>query len=82
MKINWKLRLQNKVTLISLITLVISFVFQILSLFDVVPVVSENEIVSVVLILVDILAGLGVIVDPTTKGASDSERALTYDKPN
>jgi len=24
---------------------------------------------------------LGIIIDPTTKGASDSERALNYDKP-
>lgn len=28
-----------------------------------------------------IIAILGVIVDPTTKGIGDSERALTYKKP-
>lgn len=29
-----------------------------------------------------ILAVLGVVIDPTTKGVSDSERALTYKTPN
>jgi phi LC3 family holin len=31
--------------------------------------------------LVALLAQFGIIVDPTTKGVNDSDRAMTYDKP-
>lgn len=79
--INWKLRLQNKATLITLATMVISFIYQILALFDVVPKVSEDSITQLVLLIINILAAVGIIVDPTTKGIGDSSQALTYEKP-
>lgn len=81
MKINWFLRLQNKTTLVTLITLVITFVYQILSFCDVVPKISQEEITNAILILVNILVVLGVVVDPTTEGIGDSEEALTYKEP-
>ena len=40
-----------------------------------------NKIIAVVNAVFGLLAILGVVTDPTTKGVSDSERALTYDKP-
>ena len=64
--------------LATIIPLIITFVYQILGLFDVVPKVSEDSIINGVSVLINILATLGVLVDPTTKGLSDSERALTY----
>lgn len=81
MKINWKLRFKNKATLTTLIVLTVGFVYQALGLFGIVPSVSENDIVNVLLMLVDIVATLGVFVDPTTSGVSDSERALAYEEP-
>ena len=78
MKINIKERLKNKVFLLAAIALIISFVYQFLGMFGVVPRISEDEIVGLVTMAVNILAFLGVLVDPTTKGMSDSERALTY----
>ena len=36
---------------------------------------------DIVVMLLHILAFVGVVSDPTTKGLSDSEQALTYDKP-
>ncbi len=78
MKINWKARLKNKVFVIAFATLVISFVYQILGLCGVVPSVSEEAIVNVITTAVNGLAALGIVVDPTTDGMSDSERALTY----
>lgn len=78
MKINWKARFKNKTFVVTFVTLIITFVYQILGMFDIVPSISENTISNVLTIIVNILAALGVLVDPTTPGAADSERALTY----
>lgn len=82
MKINWKLRGQNKVTLASIMALVVAFVYQVLGMFGVVPKVAESDIVNLLTMLIDILVAIGVITDPTTKGLNDSERAMGYDEPN
>lgn len=78
---NWKLRLQNKTTLIALIAAAVSLVYQILGICGVVPRVSEDTIMTVAGTLINALCLLGIVVDPTTKGIADSERALNYDKP-
>ena len=78
MKINIKARLKNKTFLISFLALVIAFVYQILSLFGVMPEISENEVVNVFSVAINILACVGVVVDPTTDGMNDSDRAMTY----
>lgn len=72
--INFKLRLQNKATLVALI----SAVFLMLQQFGLeIP----HNIQEGVNTLVVILVILGIVTDPTTKGLSDSERALSYTKP-
>lgn len=81
MKINMKLRLQNKTTLVTLITLIVTFVYQILSFCGVVPKISQEEIINAVMLLVNILVVLGVVVDPTTSGIGDSKQALNYIEP-
>jgi phi LC3 family holin len=78
MKINWKARFKNKTFLITFVTLVVTFVYQVLGLFGVVPSVSEESVVNVITLLVNILAFVGVIVDPTTDGINDSDRAMLY----
>ena len=80
-KINWKLRLQNKTTLVALIALVVSFVYQLLNMFGVVPSVSQSDVMDVLTLLVQILLALGIVVDPTTAGIGDSDNALSYDNP-
>ena len=74
-KINWKLRLQNKVTLIALLAAVFlmaqQFGFE-------VPKNIQDGVNTFVYILVI----LGVVTDPTTAGITDSDRALEYHKPN
>lgn len=81
MKINWKLRLQNKTTLLTLIALCVTFVYQLLGLFGVVPSVSQDEVINTIGLLVNILVVLGVVVDPTTAGVGDSTNALNYQSP-
>ena len=78
MKINIQARLKNKVFLISMSVLLISIIYKVLSLFGIAPSVDEHAILEVVSMVIDFLALLGVVVDPTTKGINDSERAMTY----
>lgn len=82
MKINWKVRLKNPVFWLTAIPSIIAVVYTVLGVFDVVPTLSEDEATKVLTALIAILTSLGVLVDPTTKGVNDSERALEYDKPN
>ena len=81
MQINWKLRLKNKVTLTTIVLNVIGIAYMILALLDIVPSVSESEVVEVALLIIELLALLGIVVDPTTAGASDSQQAMNYEKP-
>ena len=78
MKINWKARFKNKAFVVSFVTLVIAFIYQALGLFDIVPSISEDSLVNFFTIAVNILATFGVLVDPTTDGFNDSERAMSY----
>ena len=78
MKIYIEARLKNKVFLISMSVLLISIIYKVLSLFGIAPSIDENAVLEVVSMVVDFLALLGVVVDPTTKGINDSERAMTY----
>ena len=78
LKLNIKARLKNKTFLISMSVLVVSLVYRVLSLMDVFPSVSESEILELVSMAVNVLALVGVVVDPTTEGINDSERAMTY----
>ena len=81
MKINWKVRFKNKVWLASVIGALVSFVFTMLGLFDIFPTVTENEVLKIVNAGLFIFEAMGIIVDPTTSGAGDSERALGYEEP-
>lgn len=81
MKINWKVRLRNKTWLTAVIALVVSFVYDLLASFDVVPAVGEDWVMSTVQTVLTLLTMLGVVIDPTTPGAGDSERAMTYTEP-
>lgn len=72
--INFKLRLQNKATLVALI----SAVFLMLQQFGFnIPSNIQEGVNTLVLILVI----LGIVTDPTTKGLGDSEQALGYHEP-
>lgn len=81
MQINWKLRLKNKVTLTTIVLNVIGIAYMILALLDIVPSVSESEVVEVALLIIELLGLLGIVVDPTTAGAGDSQQAMGYEKP-
>lgn len=81
MKINWKVRLRNKTWLAALIALVVSFVYDLLAMWEIVPAVDEAWVMSLVQTVLTVLAMLGIVIDPTTQGVADSDRAMLYDEP-
>lgn len=81
MNINWKLRLKNKATLLSLIGVTLSFVYTLLGAIGIVPSITEDSLHTICLTLVEVLAAIGIVVDPTTEGIEDSNRALSYNSP-
>ena len=80
-KINWRVRFKNKVWLGSFLSLIVGFIYSMLALFDVFPQVTQNLVVQLLNQVLTFLGLIGVIVDPTTAGISDSDRAMTYVEP-
>lgn len=78
MKINWIVRIRNKVWLASFVTFVVSTVYDLLSMFDVVPAISQDSVMSIVDTVIRLLSLVGMIADPTTPGLQDSDRAMSY----
>ena len=79
---NLKLRLKNKVTLTAIVTATVAFVYQILGICGVVPPITGEQVTQVAGLLINLLVGLGVLVDPTTAGVKDSTRARAYEEPS
>ena len=76
MKIAWKKRLTNKATLVAIIAGVVALVYQVLGWCGVIPQISQEEVINAGGTLVNLLVLLGIVVDPTTEGISDSDRVL------
>lgn len=81
MKINWKVRLRNKTWLASLLALVVTFVYNLLAMLEIAPAVTEDWVMGIISTVLTLLTALGVLIDPTTQGVQDSERALMYVEP-
>lgn len=84
MKINWKVRVKNRAFWIAIIPALALLGKQVLELFGVNVDFTNvsKELLGIIETVFVILAIIGVITDPTTKGISDSERALGYSEPN
>lgn len=83
MKINWKLRLQNKLFWTTLIPMILLLVQAVAALFGYTLDLSElsGKLILIVDIIFGILVTIGIVADPTTEGISDSDLAMTYTKP-
>ena len=81
MKINWKVRLKNPTTWVTLLPTLVTFIYSVLSAFDIFPTISEETVVNLALGFVSGLSAIGVLVDPTTKGLGDGEVGLSYNEP-
>ena len=81
MKINWKVRFKNKIWLGSFLSLIVSFAYSMLGLSDIFPDVTRNNVIEILNQILTFLGLIGVLVDPTTAGLGDSERAMGYSEP-
>lgn len=81
--INWRVRIKNKHFWISIIPAFLLFVQTVAGVFGFTLDLGDlgNNLLAVVNSAFTILAILGIVTDPTTKGVSDSKRAMTYDEP-
>lgn len=81
--INWKVRIKNKNFWLALIPAVLLLIQTVL-----VPFgykwdfgVLGQELTAIINAAFAVLSILGVVIDPTTAGLSDSTQAMTYSKP-
>ena len=81
--INWKVRLYSKQFWIGLVGVIASAVVGIAGLLGVQLDLGQYTDAATALItgVFAVLGVVGVVNDPTTKGLSDSNQALTYDAP-
>ena len=82
MKINWKVRIKQPAFWIATIPVMITFVYSVLAFAGFTPSITEDIAQNLFIAVVALLAQFGIIVDPTTKGVSDSDRAMIYNEPN
>ena len=81
--INWKVRFKNKTFWMAFIPAVILLIQAVANVVGVnldLTAVSQ-KLLEVVSAVFAVLAILGVVNDPTTKGVSDSTQAMSYEEP-
>ena len=82
--LNWKVRFKNKTFWLAIIPAMLLLIQTVLALagiewnYD----LLNDQLLAIVNALFAVLTILGVVVDPTTEGVADSERALGYTKPS
>ena len=81
--INWKVRIKNKNFWIALIPAVLVLIQVVAAVFGITIDLSDlgEKLLAVVNALFVVLAILGIVIDPTTVGWGDSQRAMGYEKP-
>ena len=81
--INWEVRNKNKAFWVAFIPAVLLLVQVVAAVFGFTLDLGElgNRLLDVVNAVFSVLAILGIVADPTTKGITDSTQALTYREP-
>ena len=83
MKVNWLIRLKNKAFWVAAIPALALVVQSVAALFG--YTLQLDTLVGKILAVVDavfaLLVILGIVVDPTTVGVNDSNRAMEYTEP-
>ena len=83
MNVNWLVRVKNKNFWIALIPAILVLVQVIFNVFGYTIDLGDlgNKLLAVVDAVFVLLSILGIVVDPTTEGISDSTQALDYTEP-
>lgn len=84
MNINWQVRIKNKAFWLAIIPAVLLLIQAVAAVFGYTLDFAElqGKLLAVVEALFVVLAILGIVVDPTTKGLSDSKQAMRYEEPH
>lgn len=82
--INWKVRVKNKAFWLAIIPAAILLVQAVAAVFGIeLDLGNINErLLDVVNAVFLVLGIVGIVVDPTTRGIADSDRAMGYEEPN
>jgi len=83
MKINWKVRIKNKLFWVTVIPALLLIIQTVASLFGFEIDLStiQGKLIAVVDAVFGLLTALGLVVDFTTEGVNDSNRAMSYEEP-
>ena len=83
MKINWLVRIKNKAFWVALIPATLLLIQTVAALLGFSLDLGDvgDKLLAVVNAIFGVLVILGVVVDPTVEGMSDSARAMQYDEP-
>ena len=83
MKINWKVRIKNKVFWLALIPALLLLAQVVAAVFGYELHIEAigDKLTAVINALFAVLTILGIVADPTTAGISDSKQAMTYAQP-
>ena len=79
-KINWKVRFKNKAFWAALVPAVLILIQTVAAVFGYelnLDALSEKLLA----VVCAVFTVYGIFLDPTTKGVSDSEKAMTYEEP-
>ena len=81
--INWLVRIKNKAFWVALIPAVLLLIQVIAAVFGYTLDLGNlgNKLLDVVNAVFAVLVIHGIVTDPTTKGITDSDQALTYTEP-
>lgn len=81
--INWQVRIKNKQFWLSIIPAVLLLIQVVADVFGFKIDLGNlgSKLLEVVNAVFAVLVILGIVVDPTTKGISDSDQALEYETP-
>lgn len=82
MKINWPLRYKNKHTLVGIVSILALLANQICGFLGLDYSNEIKQIVDIITTILTLLAGLGVLIDPTTEGLNDSEYSNQKTEPS
>lgn len=82
--INWKVRIKNKAFWLAIIPAVLLLIQAVAAVFGFVLDLGDigEKLLDVVNAVFLVLGIIGIVVDPTTQGISDSDRAMGYEEPN
>lgn len=67
--------------MLALLSCGFTFLYQILGLMGIAAPISEDVLMQLAGTALNLLVGVGILVDPTTSGLSDSPQAMAYQEP-